>query len=86
MGLVNTVVPYEKLDEEVDKWCQELLEKSPMALKMLKYAFLAETDGVTGITQLGVGGLGLYYGTEEAVEGKNAFLEKRKPDFNKFRK
>jgi naphthoate synthase len=83
MGLVNAVVPMEKLDEEVDRWCQELLEKSPTALKMLKYAFLAETDGTTGITQLGVGGLSLYYGTEEAVEGKNAFLEKRKPEFRK---
>jgi naphthoate synthase len=86
MGLVNAVVPYEKLDDEVEQWCQELLEKSPTALKMLKYAFLAETDGVSGITQLGVGGLSLYYGTEEAVEGKNAFIEKRKADFNQFRK
>jgi dihydroxynaphthoic acid synthetase len=86
MGLVNSVVPMEKLDEEVNQWCQELLEKSPTALKMLKYAFLAETDGVTGVTQLGVGGLSLYYNTDEAVEGKNAFLEKRKPDFNQFRK
>ncbi len=86
MGLVNAVVPYDKLDEEVSQWCQELLEKSPTALKMLKYAFLAETDGVTGATQLGVGGLSMYYGTEEAVEGKNAFIEKRKPDFNQFRK
>ncbi len=85
MGLVNAVVPYEKLDEEVDQWCKELLEKSPIALKMLKYAFLAETDGTTGITQLGVGGLSLYYGTDEAVEGKNAFIEKRSPNFNKFR-
>ena len=49
-------------------------------------AFLAETDGVTGVTQLGVGGLAMYYGTEEAVEGKNAFIEKRKADFNQFRK
>lgn len=81
MGLVNAVVPMEKLDEEVDNWCKEILEKSPTALKMLKYAFLAETDGTTGITMLGVGGLSLYYGTEEAVEGKNAFLEKRKPKF-----
>jgi naphthoate synthase len=86
MGLVNRVVPFEKLDEEIEKWCQEILEKSPTALKMLKYAFLAETDGTTGITQLGVGGLSLYYGTEEAVEGKNAFVEKRKADFMKFRK
>jgi dihydroxynaphthoic acid synthetase len=83
MGLVNAVVPMEKLDEEVNRWCQEILEKSPTALKMLKYAFLAETDGTTGITHLGVGGLSLYYGTEEAIEGKNAFVEKRKPDFRK---
>ncbi|MFW9824885.1 MAG: enoyl-CoA hydratase-related protein [Candidatus Thorarchaeota archaeon] len=86
MGLVNAVVPMEKLDEEVDQWCQEILEKSPTALKMLKFAFLAETDGVTGVTQLGVGGLSLYYNTEEAIEGKDAFLEKRKADFNQFRK
>jgi dihydroxynaphthoic acid synthetase len=86
MGLVNAVVPKEKLDDEVNRWCQELLEKSPIALKMLKYAFLAETDGTTGITQLGVGGLSLYYDTEEAVEGKNAFIEKRTPNFNQFRK
>ncbi len=86
MGLVNAVVPFEKLDEEVDKWCAELLEKSPTALKMLKYAFHAETDGVSGITHLGVGGLSLFYGTDESVEGKNAFMEKRKPDFSKYRK
>lgn len=86
MGLVNAVVPHEKLDEEVDKWCQELLAKSPTALKMLKYAFHAETDGVVGITHLGVGGLSLYYNTEESLEGKNAFMERRKPDFAKFRK
>jgi dihydroxynaphthoic acid synthetase len=81
MGLVNAVVPMDKLDEEVDKWCAELLEKSPTALHMLKYAFHAETDGTAGITNLGVGGLSLYYGTDEAMEGRNAFMEKRKPDF-----
>lgn len=85
MGLVNAVVPMDKLDEEVNRWCQELLEKSPTALKMLKYAFHAETDGVHGITHLGVGGLSLFYGTDESVEGRNAFMEKRKPDFAKFR-
>lgn len=85
MGLVNAVVPPEKLDEEVLKWARELLEKSPTALKMLKYAFQAETDGVAGITNLGVGGLGLFYGTDESLEGKNAFMEKRRPDFSKFR-
>lgn len=86
MGLVNSVVPFEQLDEEVDKWCGELLDKSPTALKMLKYAFHAETDGVAGITNLGVGGLSMYYGTDESVEGKNAFMEKRKPEFSKYRK
>ena len=85
MGLVNAVVPYDKLDDEVDVWCRELLEKSPTALKMLKFAFLAESDGTAGITQLGVGGLSLYYNTNEAVEGKNAFIEKRKAEYNKFR-
>ncbi len=84
MGLVNKVVPHEKLDEEVNAWAEELLKKSPTALKMLKYAFLAETDGLAGITELGVGGLGLYYGTPESVEGRNAFMERRDPDFWKY--
>ncbi len=84
MGLVNKVVPHEQLDQEVQSWCDELLEKSPTALKMLKYAFLADTDGLAGVTELGVGGLSLYYGTEESVEGSRAFMEKRKPDFWKF--
>ncbi len=86
MGLVNAVVPLDKLDEEVQRWCNELLEKSPTSLMMLKYAFHAEWDGVTGITHLGVAALGLYYGTDEALEGKNAFVEKRSPDFSRFRK
>jgi dihydroxynaphthoic acid synthetase len=86
MGLVNRVVTPDKLDGEVKKWCDDLLEKSPTALKMLKYAFLAESEGLAGITDLGVGGLGLYYGTQEAIEGRNAFMEKRKPDFWKYRK
>jgi naphthoate synthase len=83
MGLVNAVVAPEKLDSEVDAWCAELLEKSPTALKMLKYAFHAEVDGTVGVTNLGVGALGLYYGTEESMEGRNAFLEKRKPRFRR---
>ena len=86
MGLVNAVVPHDQLDAEVDKWCAELLAKSPTALKMLKYAFHAETDGVVGITNLGVGGLSMFYDTEESLEGRNAFMEKRPPDFSKFRK
>ena len=85
MGLVNAVVPPDKLDEEVAKWCRELLEKSPTALKMLKYSFNGETDGVIGISNLGVGGLSMYYETDESLEGKTAFMEKRKPDFAKFR-
>ena len=85
MGLVNAVVPSEKIDEEVDQWCAELLEKSPTALKMLKYAFHAETDGVVGVTHLGVGGLSMFYNTEESLEGRNAFMEKRKPEFSRFR-
>jgi dihydroxynaphthoic acid synthetase len=85
MGLVNTVVPPDKLDEEVAKWCKELLEKSPTSLKMLKYAFHGETDGVIGISNLGVGGLSMYYETDESLEGKTAFMEKRQPDFSKFR-
>ncbi|NOZ02166.1 MAG: 1,4-dihydroxy-2-naphthoyl-CoA synthase [Deltaproteobacteria bacterium] len=85
MGLVNAVVPMDRLDDEVAKWCGELLEKSPTALKMLKYAFHADTDGTAGITNLGVGGLSLFYGTDESVEGVNAFKEKRKPDFGRFR-
>ena len=86
MGLVNAVVPAAELDAEVEKWCEELLAKSPTALKMLKYAFHADTDGVAGITNLGVGGLSMYYNTEESVEGRDAFMERRPPDFNKFRK
>jgi naphthoate synthase len=85
LGLVNAVVPAAELDAEVEKWCQELLAKSPTALKMLKYAFHAEVDGVPGITNLGVGGLSMYYTTEESLEGRNAFMEKRKPDFRKYR-
>jgi len=85
MGLVNAVVPQERLDEEVDQWSRELLERSPTALKMLKYAFLAETDGTSGITNLGMGALSLFFESEEAMEGKKAFGEKRKPDFARFR-
>ena len=85
MGLVNAVVPAAELDDEVTRWCGELLEKSPTALKMLKYAFHADTDGTAGVTNLGVGGLSLFYGTDESVEGRNAFMERRKPDFNQFR-
>lgn len=84
MGLVNTVVPLAKLEEESIQWAREILEKSPIALRFLKMAFNADTDGLAGIQQLAGDATMLYYMTEEALEGKNAFLEKRKPDFNKF--
>jgi len=86
MGLVNAVVPPDQLDAEVDKWCQELLAKSPTALKLLKYAFQSEVDGIQGVTNLGVGALSLYYNTDESMEGRNAFMERREADFNQFRK
>jgi len=85
MGLVNKVVPHDKLDEEVLKWANELLEKSPTALKMLKYSFLSDIDGLAGVTMLGVGGLSLFYQTLEALEGQKAFMEKRKPDFWRYK-
>ena len=84
MGLVNTVVPLERLEDEAMQWAREIAEKSPMALRFLKAAFNADTDGLAGIQQLAGDATLLYYLTEEAKEGKNAFLEKRKPDFSKF--
>ncbi|QSO45998.1 1,4-dihydroxy-2-naphthoyl-CoA synthase [Alicyclobacillus mengziensis] len=84
MGLVNTVVPVAQLEEESIKWAREILAKSPIALRFLKMAFNADTDGAAGLQQLAGDATMLYYMTEEAREGKNAFLEKRQPDFGKF--
>ena len=84
MGLVNTVVPLERLHAEAVQWAREILEKSPTALRFVKAAFNADTDGQAGLQQLAGDATLLYYLTEEAKEGKNAFLEKRKPDFSKF--
>jgi naphthoate synthase len=84
MGLVNTVVPLERLEEETVQWCREMLSMSPTALRFLKASFNADTDGLAGIQQLAGDATLLYYLTEEAKEGKNAFLEKRKPDFSKY--
>jgi naphthoate synthase len=84
MGLVNAVVPLERLEEETIRWCREILEKSPTALRFLKAAFNADTDGLAGLQQLAGDATLLFYMTEEAKEGRNAFLEKRKPDFSKF--
>jgi naphthoate synthase len=84
MGLVNTVVPLERLENEAVAWAREILEKSPTALRFLKAAFNADTDGLAGLQQLAGDATLLYYLTEEAKEGKQAFLEKRKPDFSKY--
>lgn len=84
MGLVNTVVPLERLEEETVQWCQEMLEKSPIALRFLKAAFNADTDGLAGLQQLAGDATMLYYMIDEAKEGKNAYLEHRKPDFDQF--
>ncbi len=84
MGLVNTVVPLERLEDEAVQWAREILEKSPMAIRFLKAAFNADTDGLAGLQQLAGDATLLYYLSDEAKEGKNAFLEKRKPDFGKF--
>jgi naphthoate synthase len=84
MGLVNTVVPLERLEEETVAWCREMLAMSPTALRFLKASFNADTDGLAGIQQLAGDATLLYYLTEEAKEGRNAFVEKRKPDFSKY--
>lgn len=86
MGLVNTVVPLERLHDEAVNWAREILDKSPIAIRFLKMAFNADTDGLAGIQQLAGDATMLYYMTDEAKEGKNAYLEKRKPNFSKFRR
>ncbi|MGE4289293.1 MAG: 1,4-dihydroxy-2-naphthoyl-CoA synthase [Salinivirgaceae bacterium] len=84
MGLVNKVVPLEKLEDEVVEWCQTMLQHSPIALRMIKAGLNAELDGQAGIQELSGNATMLYYYTDEAQEGKQAFLEKRKPDFSKY--
>ncbi|MGD8780423.1 MAG: 1,4-dihydroxy-2-naphthoyl-CoA synthase [Ignavibacteria bacterium] len=84
MGLVNKVVPVDKLEEEGIQWAKEILEKSPLAIRLLKSAFNAELDGQAGIQELAGNATLLYYMSDEAQEGKNAYNEKRKPDFSKF--
>lgn len=86
MGLVNAVVPDAALDAEVDRWCAEILEKSPTAIAIAKRSFNADTEHQRGIAGLGMYALSLYYDTEESREGARAFREKRKPDFNRFRR
>ncbi len=84
MGLVNAVVPVDKLEEETVKWCEEMLEKSPLALRMLKSSFNAFLDGQAGVQELAGNATMLYYMTAEAQEGRDAYKQKRKPDFKKF--
>ncbi|MFN2588152.1 MAG: 1,4-dihydroxy-2-naphthoyl-CoA synthase [Actinomycetota bacterium] len=86
MGLVNKVVPLERLEEETVAWARRILQMSPLALRLLKAAFNADTDGLAGIQQLAGDATLLYYMSEEAQEGRNAYLEKRAPRFDKFPK
>lgn len=84
MGLVNKVVPLEELEKATVDWGEKILEKSPMAIRCLKAAFNADLDGQAGLQELAGNATLLYYLSDEAKEGKNAFLEKRKPDFSKY--
>ena len=86
MGLVNRVVPYEELEAETVRWCREMLANSPIALRCLKAALNADCDGQAGLQELAGNATLLYYLSEEGQEGKNAYLEKRKPDFRKFKR
>src|SRR5690554_336447 len=86
MGLVNKVVPFDKLEDEVVDWAETMMKHSPLALRMIKAGLNAELDGQAGIQELAGDATMLYYLTDEAQEGKHAFLEKREPDFGKFPK
>ena len=86
MGLVNKVVPFDKLQEEAEAWCKEICNMSPTAIKFLKYAFNADTDHMHGFENMAQSAVRLYWGTEEAGEAKQAKMEKRAPDWSKLRK
>ncbi|HYG52650.1 MAG TPA: 1,4-dihydroxy-2-naphthoyl-CoA synthase [Flavobacteriales bacterium] len=86
MGMVNTVVPHDELEQTAFEWAQEILKKSPTAIKLAKFGFNLIDDGLVGQQVYAGEATRLLYGTEEAVEGRNAFLEKRQPDFSKFPK
>lgn len=86
MGMINAVIPHDELEETAYQWAQEILAKSPMAIKMLKFAFNLIDDGLVGQQIFAGEATRLGYMTDEAEEGRNAFLEKRKPDFDKFPK
>jgi naphthoate synthase len=84
MGLVNAVVPLERLEDETVQWCREMLAMSPFALRLLKASFNAPEDGLAGVQQLAHDANLLFYGSEEAQEGRDAYMQKRKPDFSRF--
>ena len=86
MGLVNTVVPLGRLEAETVAWCREMLQHSPLAMRLLKAGFAADTDGLAGVQQLAGDATLLYYLSEEAQEGRDAYVQKRKPDFSRFPK
>ncbi len=86
MGLANVVVPHDKLDAEVDKWCAEIMQKSPTALTIAKRSFNLDSENIRAISSMGMQALSLYYDTDESREGVKAFNEKRKPDFRKHMK
>jgi len=83
MGLVNTVVADDELDAEVERWCDEIMEKSPTAIAIAKRSFNMDSESIRGISSMGMYALKLYYDTDESREGGNAFREKRKPEFRK---
>ncbi len=85
MGLVNKIVPPDKLEEETMAWCKEILQMSPTAIKVLKTSFYADVEHIDGIDAMGYSAIDLYYKTGEADEGSKAFLEKRPPDYSKWR-
>jgi naphthoate synthase len=85
-GLINAVVPLARLEEETLAWCRDMLQLSPMALRMIKAGFNADTDGLSGIQELAGNATGLFYMTAEGQEGRNAWLERRPPDFSRYRK
>lgn len=86
MGMANVVVPYEQLEAETVQWCREILEKSPIAIRCIKAAMNADEDGQAGMMELAGNATMLFYMTEEGQEGRNAYVEKRKPDFKKFKR
>jgi naphthoate synthase len=86
MGLVNRVVPLAELEAVTVDWCRRMLQLSPTALRVLKASFNADSDGLAGIQELAGNATGLFYTTAEAQEGRDAFLEKRPPDFSRFRR